>query len=408
MKDFSNLSLLASLCQRCHHKLEMRKSSAEMRKYMIDLQQSREKIDKIDKQLVALFEERMLIAKDVAAYKLETGKKILDREREASKLSALGEMASNDFNKHGIQELFTQIMSMSRKLQYGLLSKNETDSLFEEIEGIEVGGETKVVCFGDKGSYTEQAMEEYFNKPILSIYAKSFRDIMETIKDGRAEYGVMPIENTSTGGIADIYDLLVEFDNYIIGEHVIKVEHCLLGLKEAKISDIKQVYSHSQGIMQCSKYLKQHKDMKPIESISTADSAKRVLQENDISNGAIASMKAAECYGLQVLEKSINHEHNNSTRFIVVSKKPQYLKGSNKISICFELPHTSGSLYNMLSHFIYNNLNMTKIESRPLEGRNFEYRFFVDFEGNLQDAGVKNALFGIKEEAVNLRILGNY
>lgn len=375
---------------------------------MIDLQHSREKIDEIDKQLVALFEERMLIAKDVAAYKLETGKKILDREREASKLSALSEMATNDFNKHGVRELFTQIMSMSRKLQYGLLSKKETELPFEEIEGIQVNGETKVVCFGDKGSYTEQAMDEYFNKPISPIYAKTFREIMETIKDGRAEYGVMPIENTSTGGITDIYDLLVEFDNYIIGEHVVKVEHCLLGLKEANISDIKQVFSHSQGLMQCSKYLQQHKDMKPIESISTADSAKRVLNENDISNGAIASMKAAECYGLQVLEKGINHEHNNSTRFIVISKKPQYLKYSNKISICFELPHTSGSLYNMLSHFIYNNLNMTKIESRPLEGRNFEYRFFVDFEGNLIDAGVKNALFGINEEAVDLKILGNY
>jgi chorismate mutase/prephenate dehydratase len=375
---------------------------------MIDLQHSREEIDKIDKQLVALFEKRMLIAKDVATYKLETGKKILDRERETSKLSALSEMASNEFNRHGVQELFTQIMSMSRKLQYGLLSMNEAEMPLDEIEEIKVKAETKVVCFGDKGSYTEQAMEEYFNEPFTPIYAKTFRDIMEIIKDGRAEYGVMPIENTSTGGIADIYDLLVEFDNYIIGEHVVKVEHALLGLKEAKLSDIKQVFSHSQGLMQCSKYLQQHKEMKPIESVSTADSAKRVVTENEISNGAIASIKASECYGLQVLEKCINHEHNNSTRFIIISQKPQYLKKSNKISICFELPHTSGSLYNMLSHFIYNNLNMTKIESRPLEGRNFEYRFFVDFEGNLKDAGVKNALFGIKEEAVDLKILGNY
>ncbi len=375
---------------------------------MIDLQQSREKIDKIDKQLVALFEERMLLAKDVAMYKLQTGKKILDREREISKLTALGEMASNDFNKHGVQELFTQIMSMSRKLQYSLLSKNESDISFVEIEEIQTNKETKVVCFGDKGSYTEQAMEEFFKKPISPIYAKTFRDIMELIKDGTAEYGVMPIENTSTGGIADIYDLLVEFDNYIIGEHVIKVEHALLGLKDAKLSDIKQVFSHSQGLMQCSKYLKMHENMKPVESVSTADSAKRVVAENDISNAAIASMKAAECYGLRVLETCINHEHNNSTRFIIISNKPIYLKNSNKISICFELPHTSGSLYNMLSHFIYNNLNMTKIESRPLEGRNFEYRFFVDFEGNLEDAGVKNALLGIKEEAVDLKILGNY
>lgn len=375
---------------------------------MIDLIQIRQEIDQVDKQIVELFEHRMQLAKEVAEFKIQTGKKVFDKEREVEKLRALKELASNDFNKHGIHELFSQIMSMSRKLQYGLISSNEYELPFLGIERLNIVPETKVVCFGVQGSYTEQAMEEYFGSDICRSYSSSFKNIMQTIKDGSADYGVLPIENTSTGGIADIYDLLVEFDNYIIGEHIVKIDHALLGLPGATIETIKNVYSHPQGLMQCSKYIENHGNMKPVECISTADSAKKILNDGDITQAAIASKRAGSYYGLVVLDEAINHENTNSTRFIIISRKKEFIKTSNKISICFELPHESGTLYNMLSHFIYNNLNMTKIESRPLEGRNFEYRFFVDFEGNLKDAGVKNALYGISEEAVSLKILGNY
>ncbi|WP_253294682.1 prephenate dehydratase [Anaerocolumna aminovalerica] len=375
---------------------------------MIDLQQSRNEIDRIDKQIVSLFEERMEIAKDVAAYKIKTGKKVLDKERENEKLRVLQAMASNDFNKHGITELFTQIMSMSRKYQYGLMSAGEQELPLKEIESLHRDKKMKVVCFGVKGSYTEQAMEEYFNTDIECFYAPTFKEIMEVIKIGEADYGVLPIENTSTGGIADIYDLLVEYDNYIIGEHVVKVQQALLGLPEAKLEDIKKVYSHPQALMQCSKFLESHLHMSPVEWLSTSDSAKKVQEDQDITQGAIASVRAAKCYKLKVLKESINHENTNSTRFIIITKKKEFIKNANKISICFELPHESGSLYNMLSHFIYNNLNMTKIESRPLEGHAFEYRFFVDFTGNLKEPSVKNALLGIQEEAIGFRILGNY
>lgn len=375
---------------------------------MIDLQQSRNEIDRIDKQIVALFEERMKIANDVAEYKIKTGKKVLDKERENEKLRVLQAMASNDFNKHGIAELFTQIMSMSRKYQYGLMSSYKHELPLKEIDSLHTDEKLKVVCFGVKGSYTEQAMEEYFGTDIESFHAPTFKEIMEVIKDGKADYGVLPIENTSTGGITDIYDLLVEYDNYIVGEHVVKVQQALLGLPEAKLEDIKNVYSHPQALMQCSKFLSNHPNMNPIECISTSDSAKKVFEDQDITQGAIASLRAAKCYNLKVLKESINHENTNSTRFIIITKKKEFIKDANKISICFELPHESGSLYNMLSHFIYNNLNMTKIESRPLEGRTFEYRFFVDFTGNLKDPSVKNALLGIGEEAIGCRILGNY
>jgi chorismate mutase / prephenate dehydratase len=375
---------------------------------MIDLQQSREEIDKVDKKIVELFEYRMQLTTDVAEYKIQTGKKVFDKEREQDKLRILKDLASNDFNGHGVRELFTQIMSMSRKLQYGLISEGGYEVPFIELGSLPVNQDTKVVCFGVRGSYTEQAMEEYFGLDISRSYAPSFRKVMQAIKEGEADYGVLPIENTSTGGISDIYDLLVEFDNFIIGEHVIKIDHALLGLPGAAIESIHNIYSHPQGLMQCSKYIELHRYMNPVECISTADSAKKVLEDGDITQGAIASKQAAAYYGLQILDEAINHEDTNSTRFIVIAREKKYIKDANKISICFELPHESGTLYNMLSHFIYNNLNMTKIESRPLEGKIFEYRFFVDFEGNLKEAGVKNALYGIKEEAMSLKILGSY
>lgn len=375
---------------------------------MVDLMRSREEIDTIDKKIVELFEYRMQIAKDVAEYKIQTGKKVFDKEREQEKLAVLKELAGNDFNRHGVQELFTQIMSMSRKLQYGLISGEGYQPPFKEIDSLKDSEEVKVICFGVKGSYTEQAMEEYFGASINRSYASSFKKVMQAVKEGDAEYGVLPIENTSTGGISDIYDLLVEFDNYIIAEHVVKIEHALLGLPGAKVEDLRNIYSHAQGLMQCSKYIEQHTQMIPVECISTADSAKKVLEDGDLTQGAIAGKQAADYYGLQVLAEGVNYESTNSTRFIIISRERKFINDANKISICFELPHSSGTLYNMLSHFIYNNLNMTKIESRPVEGKVFEYRFFVDFEGSLKDAGVKNALYGIKEEAMSLKILGGY
>lgn len=375
---------------------------------MVDLDKSRKDIDEVDKKIVELFKYRMQLTKDVAKYKIQTGKKVFDKERETAKLNALGELSDNEFNKIGIQELFTQIMSMSRKMQYSLINEDMGDEPFTILNELKKDRPLNVICFGVKGSYTERAMEEFFGSNISPTYADSFKKVMLEVKEGKCDYGVLPIENTSTGGIADIYDLLVEFDNYIIGEHVVKIEHALLGLKDAKIEDIKTVYSHSQGLMQCQKFLESHPKMTPVECISTSDSAKKVLLDQDKTKGAIAGKQTAAIYDLKILKECINYEQNNSTRFIVITNEKKYKKQADKVSICFELPHESGTLYNMLSHIIFNNLNMTKIESRPLEGRNFEYRFFVDFQGNLSDPGVKNALYGIKEEAIRLKILGNY
>ena len=374
---------------------------------MIDLKDSREEIDRIDRQIVELFERRMKVASDVAEYKREIGKPIYDREREQQKLEAVKKLCSNEFNGHAVQEIFQQLMSISRRYQYKL---NEAKAFldFEELLKLPNDAATKIVYFGAPGSYSEQAMEECFGEQVARFPAPTFREVMSAVKEGKADFGVLPIENTTTGGITDSYDLLVEFENYIVGEHVLKVNQVLLGLPGAKLSDIRTVYSHPQGILQSRKFLEQYPAIQTIEGESTAWSARKVAQAGDITQAAIASRRAAKTYGLNILAEKTNYEDSNSTRFIIITNQKKYLTNAQKISVCFSLPHQTGSLYRMLSNIIYNDLNMTKIESRPLAGRTFEYRFFVDFEGNLKEAAVQNTLGGICAEALEMRLLGNF
>ena len=206
----------------------------------------------------------------------------------------------------------------------------------------------------------------------------------------------------------DIYDLLVEYQHNIVAQQIIRAEHVLMGVPGSSIADIRTVYSHPQALRQCRKYLDEHPGWREAELLNTAVAAKKVREDADISQAAIASRQAAEYFGLEILNDKVFYSDTNSTRFIIVSGKKIYTSDADKISICFELPHESGTLYNILAHFIYNDLNMTKIESRPLPMKNWEYRFFVDFEGNLNDSAVKNALRGIEQEASALRVFGNY
>ena len=375
----------------------------------IDLQHLRDQLDDIDSQIVHLYEKRMDICREVAEYKIENGKQVLDKEREKSKLQTLKAMASNDFYRHGVEELFEQIMSMSRKLQYQLLSKRGVIGRlpFMEVDSLKQAS-ARVVFQGVEGANSEAAMRAYFGDQVNSFHVESFRDAMEAIEEGMADFAVLPIENSSAGIVSSIYDLLVEFENYIVGEQVMKIENCLMSVKGAKLSDIRTVYSHPQALMQSAKYLEEHREWQQISMLNTAEAARMVAREQDPSKAAIANSLAAKLYDLEILEPEMCSNAANSTRFIIVTNQKIYRKDAGKISICFEIPHESGSLYHAMSHFIYNGLNMCKIESRPIEGRNWEYRFFIDFEGNLNDSAVKNALRGLRDETRNMRILGNY
>ena len=376
---------------------------------MEKLLELRDKLDVIDEQIVELYEKRMAICEEVGNLKIDAGRKIFDKQREKEKLATVTANAKDDFNKKGISELFEQLMSMSRKLQYQLLTKKGALGRlpFIGVDSLEVEG-SRIVFQGTEGAYSQAAMEKYFGNDINSFHVQTFRDAMEAIEEGSADFAVLPIENSSAGAVNEVYDLLMEFENYIVGEVFLPIDHTLAGLPGAKLSDIERVYSHPQALMQSAKFLDEHRDWQQISVANTAVAAKKVLEDNVPTKAAICSPYAAEYYGLEVLEEKINHNSKNATRFIIVTNQKIFLKDATKISICLEGAHESGSLYHLLSHFIYNDLNMVKIESRPIEGRNWEYCFFIDFEGNMADGAVKNAIRGLREEARNLKILGNY
>lgn len=376
---------------------------------MRDLSELREQIDVIDSQMVELYQNRMEIAAKVAEYKIETGKKVFDKEREESKLKKLTAMAATPFNRHGIRELFEQIMAVSRKRQYQLMTEHGIYEKpdFREVESLDYRN-ARIVFQGTEGAYTQLALKEYFGEDADSYHVDTWRDAMEAIRRGEADYAVFPIENSSAGIVSENYDLMVEYNNCIVGEQIIRIDHALLGLPDAALEDITDVYSHPQALMQCNKYLESHREWERHSLKNTAMAARKVKEDAKKHKAAIASTLTADIYGLKVLEECIQDNQTNATRFIIVTGKRIFTKEASKISVCFEVPHESGSLYHMLSHFIYNGINMNHIESRPVQGKNWEYRFFVDFDGNLNDAAVQNALRGLQEESICLKILGNY
>ena len=375
----------------------------------LDLQEIRKKLDGIDARLVELFQERMRLCCDVAEYKLETGKAVYDGKREKEKLEAVESMAGGDFNRQAVRELFTQMMTVSRKRQYQILADHgqTVDLGFEEIPFLKTEG-VRVVYQGVEGAYSHGAAIQFFGEQTDMYHVPSWEDAMVEVEEGRADYAVLPIENSSAGAVSNNYDLLIKHSNYIVAETQLAVTHALLGLPDAQLSDIETVYSHPQALMQCSRYLNSHRKWRQISVENTAVAARKITDDGLKSQAAVASEIAGKLYGLKVLAPAINHNKDNVTRFIILAPRAVYCEGAGKISLCFEAPHKSGSLYNMLGNFIYNQVNMLRIESRPIEGRSWEYRFFVDVEGSLRDGAVQNALKGIAAEAASMRILGTY
>ncbi len=375
----------------------------------MDLQSLRKEIDAIDKELVELYEKRMEVSSEIADYKIANGKKVYDKERETQKLKAVKDMAHSDFNRTGIEELFSQIMSMSRKLQYQKLQDEGASLRLPFIPIQSLDKESSRVCYqGAEGAYSEEATLQFFGEGVRAFHVGTFRDAFGALEDGSADYAVLPIENSTAGIVSEVYDLLTEYECYIVGEQIIDIRHCLLGVKGTEVKDIKTVFSHPQSLMQSARFLSEHSDIDQVSMKNNAFAAKKVAEDNDKTQAAIASRRAAVVYGLDVLEEGVNQAESNSTRFIVITTQKVYLQGSKKISLCLEIPHEAGALYHIMSHFIYNNLNMTKIQSRPIEDRNWEYRFFIDIDGSLEDSAVKNALRGLREEAKMMKILGNY
>ena len=367
------------------------------------------RLDELDLRLAGIYAERMKLSQQISEEKLLRGDKLFDRQKDQDRLIKMQNTGSNDFARHALQELFSQIYATERKKQYQLLLTKGSFGRLPFVPVDELDKENvRVVFQGVEGAYSHAAMCRYFGDDVNSFHVDKWKEAMEAIADGEADYAVLPIENSTAGIVADNFDLMMDFENYIVAEQVIRCEHVLMGLPGTKTEDIREVYSHPQALMQCSQFLNEHAYIRQVPFSNTALAARKVARDKIPERAAIGSAFAAARYGLEILEEHIYDNEANSTRFIIVSNQRIFRKDATKISICFEVPHRSGALYHILGQFIYNDVNMYRIESRPIADKNWEYRIFVDFEGNLNQSSVKNALMGIRTEAINLKILGNY
>jgi len=374
-----------------------------------DLQALRGQIDEIDRQMAALFCQRMGITRKVGQYKAAHGLPVLDAQREKQVLAAKAALVGDEL-RADITTLFETVMALSRRQQQALVE----DSGWLEAHraawsACRVPPERPRVLYqGEPGAYADEAAAGFFGEDAAREHVETWEDIFEALKCGGADYGVVPIENSSTGSINQVYDLLARYGAYIVGEYVVKVEHCLAAPPGAHLEDIETVYSHEQGLLQCGDFLKAHSQWKRVPRLNTAESALFVARGGDKSKAAVCSARAARLYGLDVLAEHIAQNARNYTRFVVVSPLPELREGRNKISAMFTLAHESGTLHRIMTVFATGGLNMMKLESRPIPGRSWEYRFFVDFTGDLTAYGMDSILREMSQCAETLRVLGNY
>ena len=266
----------------------------------------------------------------------------------------------------------------------------------------------RVAYAGTRGSYGEEASLSFFHESGVLFPCKTFEDVFEALNQDNADYGVLPIENSSTGSISTVYDLLSQYQYYIVGEEEVRVHHCLLAPKGANLQTIKEVYSHPQGFSQSQEFLNEYPQWKCIPYYNTAIGAAYVAEKNDPNLAAIASKRAGEIYDLLVLAEDINFSQTNVTRFVIISRKLKFFKDPTRVSIAFHLPHRPGALYEIIGIFSVFSLNLCKIESRPLLNQNWEYLFFVDFTGNISQKTLANLIPIIQEKADYFQFLGYY
>lgn len=380
---------------------------------MQELESLRSEIDSIDREIVRLFERRMAVTEQVGEYKQKRGMAVLDQTRHRAVLESKAGLLQEPSLKTDVTLLYETIMGISRRQQRKIVREGAEEPSYARIQETMANRRApvvspRVVYQGEPGAYSEQASRNFFGPEVNTKGLRQFEDVFLAIRDGAADYGVVPIENNSTGAIRQVYDLLAKYEFSLVGETTVKVEHCLVAPKGASLETITHVYSHEQGIFQSEEFLKQYPHWIPVASMDTAGSAKFVSETGDVTKAAICSERAAELYGLEILARKVNYSSINTTRFVVVSPQMELRAGADKISAVLTTPHESGCLHEILSIFAVNGLNMVKLESRPIPGKSWEYMFFVEFTGSLIAPDMDGVLHELAQTAGDFRVLGNF
>ena len=370
----------------------------------------RNKIDNIDDELVSLLKERLSVASEIAKYKKENGLNVLDKTRERELINKVTEKAGKEYESE-TRAFFNDLMGISRGYQSRLLKEkssygekidealNQTDKIFPES--------AMVACQGVEGAYSQKACEKIFPNPTI-VFLNSWEGVFHAVNSGFCRYGILPLENSNAGSVNRIYDLLAQFNFSIVRSTRIHINHSILAKKGAKLEDIKDIYSHEQAINQCSEFLATLKDVNVHVCENTAMAAQMVADSDRNDVAAISSASCAELYNLEIIGNGAQNDGNNYTRFICISKKLEIYPGANKTSLMIVAPHKPGALYNILSKFNSLNINVIKLESRPIPGSDFEFMFYFDIDVSVYSDKFQVVLAQLESEAEKFQYLGSY
>ena len=376
----------------------------------MDMTQLRDEINQIDEELVKLFSKRMQVAKEIGQYKQENNLPVYDPERErqvlvrqASKVEPALQMS--------VRLLYNTLFDISRNYQQQL-AEDECGFMAKLKAAMEKTPKTfpkqaKVACQGVEGAYSQQACDRLFSLPEI-MYFRNFEGGFQAIESGVCQYGVLPIENSANGSVTQVYDLMRSHQFHIVRSIKMKVNHRLLANPGVKLEDIKEVVSHQQALGQCSIFLKKLPNVKITMCENTAIAAKMVHESGRKDIAAISSLGCDQLYNLDVIEENIANSDSNFTRFICIARDMEIYPGSNRTSLMLNLPHKPGSLYNQIARFAAHGLNLTKLESRPIPGTDFEFRFYFDLEADPADEDVAQLLSDLITHQEGYTYLGSY
>lgn len=373
------------------------------------LEQCRAVIDRINREMTLLFTERMQAASEVAAYKKKNGLPIFDPVREREILASVAESVPPELSRYA-RAYFSSLMEISRAYQAhlnvegGAISREIREAIAKTPSDFPTSG--KVACQGTEGAYSQIACDRFFGEERI-VYCKNFDGVFTAVQSGLCDYGVLPIENSTHGSVSEVYDLMRRHSFRIVRSMKLKVDHALLAPKGTSLSDVREIRSHAQALGQCSRFFDAHPEIRAVPSENTAVAAKEVaaLGRKDIA--VIASPTCAALYGLSRVDAEIQNTAGNFTRFICIAKEAQVFPGARRISLMLSLSNTPGKLHSVLSRFAIGGFNLVKLESRPIEGSDFAFRFYLDFEAP-STAALLSLLDQLEESDPEMTFLGYY
>lgn len=370
------------------------------------LDQIRKQLDETDKKIIDALAKRQQLVREVSSFKIDEQKNIRDLQREEKLLEKITKLAREaGLDRYFAEQLFKDIIDHSVRFQ--------THTLVDYHNVKNDAKHVRVAYQGTEGAYSDLAATRHFEERYTEVHSvgyDTFRQAAKAVEEEEVDYAILPIENTTAGSISDTYDILGDGNLHIVGEEALRIIHCLLAIDEVPIDKIRRILSHPQAIAQCSNFLAKQHRCKVESYIDTAMAAKKVLEDGDLSQAAIAGAHAAEIYDLKILERDLANQPENFTRFVVVSTDPVEVDRQIpcKTSLLMVTSHEQGALVGCLNIIDEHDIMMTKLESRPKRNEPWKYQFYLDIEGNIANPDTRLALEELEQRASSLKILGSY